>query len=221
LEIFYKEMKKIIGISGLAGDGKDSVCNILRKFFLENTNYQFKKIALADALKEECRSACFDMFGVDSVSCSRQDKEKIRDFLVFYGKIMRNKTKGTHWTSLVEKEITASRSKNIVFCIPDIRYAEFPNDEVFWLKSHKDSSLIHVKKYFSNVIELEGQYKVIKSYSSPVNKEEEKNCPKLERLASHQIEWQDFSPTLPEDEPNCIESVYTVARDIFDSWKEK
>lgn len=212
-------MKIVIGISGLAGDGKDSVCKILEDFCLKKTKYEFKRIALADKLKEKCQSACVEMFGIDPVSCSREDKNKIRDFLVFYGKIMRNETSGTYWTNIVQKEINSHKSKNIIFCIPDIRYAYFEKDEVFWLKSFKNSRLIHVKKHFSQIIEKNNRLELIKSYSDAVNKDEAENCPKLENLASHIIDWQNFHPYMPEENDHCIRAVHSVARDIFDSLK--
>jgi hypothetical protein len=161
------------------------------------------------------------MFGVDPVNCSREDKNKIRDFLVFYGKIMRNETQGTYWTSLVEKEINSHKSNNIVFCIPDIRYAQFKKDEVFWLKSFKNSKLVHVKKFDFHTVEIEGKIQFLKNFSIPVNNDEAENCPKLEKLASHIIEWQNFYPCPPEEREECLNAVNFVARDIIDSFKEK
>jgi len=57
-------MNKLIGISGLAGDGKDSLCNMFRQLF-EERGYEFERIALADSIKEECKDALLSLYGID------------------------------------------------------------------------------------------------------------------------------------------------------------
>ena len=93
-------MNKLIGISGLAGDRKDTVCNILNAFFTSK-GYAFERLSLADKLKEECSKAIIEMFGIDPRNCSREEKDIIRDYLVFYAKVKRIESKGKHWTSIV------------------------------------------------------------------------------------------------------------------------
>lgn len=214
-------MKAIIGIAGLAGDGKDSVCKILESYFNSRTKNLFCRVSLADALKKDCLSACSELYGINPVRCSREQKEKIRDLLVFYGKIMRNKTSGKHWTQQAEKTIKqiTQREKEGIFCIPDIRYAEFEHDEVQWLKSFKNSYLIYIKKYTMEPNPFCGfdTNNQIKKYSVPVNDQEAHHAPLVEKLADYVIEWQDCSPRKPEQDDNCVKAVYYVAKKIFDS----
>ena len=218
-------MNYIIGISGLAGDGKDSVCRILNNWVAKNrSKFNFHRIALADALKEECRDAILDIYGIDVLDCGREDKEKIRDLLVFHGKMKRLETKGTYWTTQASfrmlKKIRG-RTDDSVFCIPDIRYSHFENDEIDWIKSGArlansgpySSCLIHVKKFTISHSLVDGS--VIKTYSSPVNEEEKKNNPKVEQEADFIIEWQDKSPVKPEDDEDCVNSVNYLAERIF------
>lgn len=215
-------MKAIIGIAGLAGDGKDSVCKILENYFSHRTKSLFCRVSLADALKKDCLSACSELYGINPVRCSREQKEKIRDLLVFYGKVMRNKTSGKHWTQQAEKTIKqiTHREKNSIFCVPDIRYAQFENDEVQWLKSFKNSHLIYIKKYTTHpnpFSELDIN-KQIKKYSTPVNSQEAFHSPLVEKLADYVIEWHDCSPDKPEQDDNCVKAVNYVAKKIFDSF---
>lgn len=221
-------MKCVIGISGLAGDGKDSAASILRSYL--KSNYFWMncfKTSLADELKKECKPACLDLYGIDPISCSREDKEKIRDMIVFYGKVKRLETEGQYWTSKLEEKIIYISNQNKenfnVFFVPDIRYATFKNDEVAWLKSQENSVLIHVKKYKRSFCQKTNKF--IKTYSVPVNKEEAKNCPATERLADFIIEWEDKSPTNPENDSDCASAVNYVAKRIFDplveSWCPK
>jgi hypothetical protein len=204
---------KIIAISGLAGDGKDSLCNMLRVLF-EGSGYAFERMALADELKEECREALMAMYNINPVSCSRAEKATIRDFLVFYAKVKREETKGTHWTAKLSKRISAlpKVESDRIICIPDIRHAQYVYDEVAWIKKNK-GILIHVKKY-----SLEESLIYKKLYSTPVNDEEAKHTPKLEELADYVIEWQDTSPVAPENSHFSRASVVELFILIKDSF---
>jgi len=217
-------MKAIIGIAGLAGDGKDSVCKILEEYFSARKKILFYRVSLGDALKKDCLSACSELYGINPIFCSREQKEKIRDFLVFYGKVMRNKTSGKHWTQESEKKIKQidQRDPDGIFCIPDIRYAEYKHDEVQWLKSFKNSFLIYIKKYSIEVnpfspMNLNHQ---ITKYSIPVNAQEAFHGPLVEKQADYIIEWQDCYPQRPEQNDNCVKAVHYVAKKIFGSINE-
>lgn len=208
-------MNKLIGISGLAGDGKDSLCNMLRALF-EGIGYEFERIALADSIKEECKESLLSLYGIDPIICSREDKAKIRDFLVFHGKVKRIETNGTHWTKKVSEAISKlPKTKNDrIICIPDIRHAEYQNDEVYWLKKN-GGILIHVKKYN---IESASPFK--KTFSIPVNNQEATHTPKVEALADYVLEWQDTSPKPPEESHFSKQSVYELFSLIYGSLNE-
>lgn len=202
-------MNKIIGISGLAGDGKDSVCNILEKFFKKYSTHSFQRMALADELKLDSRDALIDMFGIDPLDCSRVDKEKIRPFLVFYGKLLRIKSRGQHWTNIINKKLSAFYSEKNIFCIPDVRYAEYPEDEAQWVKSHS-GIIIHVKRY-----SIEQGLPPRKVYTTPVNREERENDPRIQELADYSMEWQDSKWSNPQQDPNCVAAVEVIAKKIL------
>lgn len=212
-------MKKIIGISGLAGDGKDSVCRILQKFFKENSDFVVERLALADNLKMDCQQACLELFNIDPIECSRENKNKIRDFLVFYGKVMRSKTKGSYWTNLIDEKIENTNKENLIFCVPDIRYAQYENDEVQWLKTYEKSFHIHVKKHSIKYDSNSGR--LVKIFSDPINSEESLNDPIVESYADYVLEWIDSSPVLPEKDDWCLKSVHYIAQDILDTLKRQ
>lgn len=208
-------MNKLIGISGLAGDGKDSLCNMLRDLF-EEMGYEFERIALADSIKEECKEALLSLYGIDPIICSREDKSKIRDFLVFHGKVKRIETRGAHWTNKISKTISelAKTKNDRIICVPDIRHAEYENDEVYWLKKN-GGILIHVKKYS---IESASPFK--KTFSIPVNNQEATHTPKVEALADYVLEWQDTSPKPPEESHFSKQSVYELFSLIYGALSE-
>ena len=206
-------MNKIIGISGLAGDGKDSLCNMLRDLF-ESEGFAFERMALAEEIKEECREALMSMYNINPLTCSREDKATIRDFLVFYAKVKREESNGTHWVKKLDKKIKALPKSELdrIICIPDVRHAQYEKDEAQWIKKKK-GILIHVKKY-----RIEEGVAFNKFYSIPVNSEEAHHTPKLEELADFVIEWQDTSPVAPENSHFSRESVvelFILIRDSF------
>ena len=206
-------MNKIIGISGLAGDGKDSLCNMLRDLF-ESEGFAFERMALAEEIKEECREALMSMYNINPLTCSREDKATIRDFLVFYAKVKREESSGTHWVKKLDKKIKALPKSELdrIICIPDVRHAQYEKDEAQWIKKKK-GILIHVKKY-----RIEEGVAFNKFYSIPVNSEEAHHTPKLEELADFVIEWQDTSPVAPENSHFSRESVvelFILIRDSF------
>jgi len=181
-------MNKIIGISGVAGSGKDTFYSLLSEV-IPCTRY-----SLADELKREVNQWCKMNYGIDSVTCTRDEKELIREFLVFHGTTKRNATNGRHWIEKLNDRILNDRSNNFKI-ITDIRYDDYENDEVSWLKNELNGILIHISMYteFTQVkVGLE-QTKVtqnaIRKYKSPINSEESRNDPKLKIKSDFQIEW--------------------------------
>lgn len=206
-------MKKIIGISGLAGDGKDTVCNILGAFFTAK-GLSFERVSLADSLKEECSKAMKAMFGIDPLDCSREEKEIIRSYLVFYAKVKRIQSNGKHWTSIADKIIKADKVhyiSNKIYCVPDIRHAFYAEDEAQWVKKN-GGILIHVKKF-----KIKSTFPYNIEYSIPVNQDEAFNTPIVEKYADHILELNDCSPQSPCNDSNYVNAVHEVGKRILDS----
>ena len=63
----------MIGISGIAGSGKDLFCKFLLK------EIKGSRIALADPLKEETRGFILQKYGIDILNCGLEEKNKVRD----------------------------------------------------------------------------------------------------------------------------------------------
>ena len=168
----------MIGISGIAGAGKDLFCKLLLK------EIQGTRIALADPLKEETRGFILQKYAIDILNCTLEEKNKVRDLLVFYGGIKRYETKGQYWTDKAQKKADACKGVPIV---TDIRYAEYENDEVNWVKGKNKGVLIHLRKYCE--IETMDNSQVKRIYFDPPNEDERRNDPKLIEKADYSIEW--------------------------------
>lgn len=163
--------KTIIGLTGLAGSGKDTF------FYLLKQKLPFQRFSLADALKEELKNVILSKYGIDILTCDRNDKNKVRDEMVAFAKQKRMETNGTHWYSILHNKIASCSSKYI--CITDIRHNYFPQDELFWLKSILKGRLIDISRYnpYSGQVLL------------PPNSEEAYHYPLVKKYADYYVFW--------------------------------
>jgi len=174
---------KIIGLSGVAGAGKDLFYELL------STQTSCKKFSLADELKREITPYIKENFDIDPTSCSREEKNLIRPALVSHGTIKRKQTKGRYWIEkmqpllkdfIFKSTLTNETPEYIV--ITDIRYHEYRNDEVTWLKNEMKGDLVHI----SNFTMTHGKRKFL----APANQEESRENPKLLAQADYLVEWE-------------------------------
>jgi hypothetical protein len=171
-------MNKIIGISGVAGAGKDTFFDLLSE------RIPCEKYSLADELKKEVNQWCRMHYHVDSVNCDRDQKEIIRPFLVAHGTTKRKLSKGRHWIEkLHNKLIKGDKSKFKI--VTDIRYDDYDNDEVSWLRNELGGVLVHVSQYT-----IENTHGPVRCFREPVNSEEARNDPKIKEKSDYEIEWE-------------------------------
>ena len=135
--------KVIIGLSAYAQTGKDTVCNCLKSYFL-NQNIPFYRVALADALKDELDDFCIKHYGISSFENNKVKKDMVRSFLIFHGNLKRNLSNGRYWCEKVEKKINSG--PNGVYCVTDIRYNDLGRDEVKWLQDEQGGSLVYLER---------------------------------------------------------------------------
>ena len=179
----------VIGITGFARTGKDTLCGAL----LERANEASRRVALADELKREMAPIIKNYFNIDAFTDDDKEKSLIRPLMVAWGGIRREETQGTHWTGLVTEKV-----KDIVACggwaiITDIRYAnpKFKNDEVNWLKDN-GVKLIHLKKYNLTAYPPTSQgggLAIWRCYTKAPNEQEKTNDKILIGKADFKIEW--------------------------------
>jgi len=164
----------ILGISGVATSGKDTLFDLLQKNI---KSFSLKRFALADSLKSELDDFFIKNFSISAFTKNKVEKSMIRDFLVAYGKVKRIQSDGTYWTSIVSNQLKII-SPNEIPVVTDIRYNEYKEDELFWLKNKNKGKLIHVAR-----VNQDG------SFVSPANKDEEKNDPSLNQNADYKLVW--------------------------------
>lgn len=174
----------VIGISGVARAGKDTLCNFLVEKFKEK-NLVAKRYALADLLKEKMSFLIKGEFGINIFNCSDEEKLLIRPLMVAFGSAKRKQSSGKFWTDSLLQKIAKDSGSVHVAIITDIRYAEYPEDELVWLKQKLNGVLIHVEKF----VEVGGE----KIPVLPPNEDEMRNDPVIRQQAHFNLQWEDKS----------------------------
>lgn len=178
----------IIGISGAARSGKDTLCRALIRFF-KNKGIKATRMSIAgDTVKKDLKNLIKNKANINSFTEDSYEKTLIRPLLVEYGKLMRNKTKGRYF---IDK---FNFNNKIVTIIPDIRYAEFKNDELFWLKKEKEGFLIFINH----------------EYVSDANETERLNNKIIKKQANFKLKWS----TLNEKNPIDLNKINNIAEKI-------
>ena len=180
----------VIGLSGVAGAGKDLFYELLSQ------QINVKRYSLADNLKRDVADFTLNKYKIHALNCSREEKETIRPFLVFHGSVMRQQTNGRYWTEMLQKQIEEenpdSRYQISHICITDIRYDDYKNDEVSWLKNEMKGKLIHISQYRIEEYQSKKEWpkkRLGRVFTKPANEEEKRNDPKLKETADFCIEW--------------------------------
>jgi hypothetical protein len=156
----------LVGITGKAGSGKDTIGDYLVK------QYGFKKIALADPIKRLVK----DVFALDDYTVyDRIAREKplkrwkgwtVRKLLQFIGtELFRNNIDDAVWVKSLWYKVQDDKENN--YTINDIR---FPNEQQFLKKNAKKNFIclkvtrpkcagkVGLKKHASEAYDLEGDF---------------------------------------------------------------
>jgi hypothetical protein len=134
-----------IGLSGHARAGKDSLCEALIKAFKQKHNIEAKRFSIAgDCIRKDLQPLILSKTGLCVHTHNDKEKKMLRPLFVEYGRLMRNTTKGRYF---IEK-LNANKGfmKNNISIITDIRYIEYPKDEVWWLKDEVKGTLFYIER---------------------------------------------------------------------------
>lgn len=170
---------KVIGISGLARSGKDTIYEMCRDA-LVSLDKSSERLAFADELKRESDDFLMKNIGISAFTEVSAEKEIIRPFLVTYGTHLRRKLNERCWIEKVEEQIE-NKKEDYIF-ITDVRY----DNEISWVHSLKGLS-IHVERVGNKA----------------PNEEEKLNDPILKNKSQVNIKWKD----LEAEDPSVVNSI--------------
>lgn len=130
----------IIGIAGAARSGKDTLCRAIIRELAKDMRIGVRKSIAGDTVKSDVHLLIENKFNMNSFTEINEEKEFMRPLLVEYGKMQRAKTEGRYF---IEQFIP---EKDVINILPDIRYVEYPKDEVYWLKNEVNGFLIFLER---------------------------------------------------------------------------
>lgn len=174
---------KIIAIAGNATCGKDTLFRALKHeleaevpWYLNDGHV--KRIAFADALKEEVDDFLKKTIGISAWTSNPDEKKLIRKFLIFWGTEFRREQDDMHWVNISAKKMS---DPNAIYIITDLRY----ENEYHWIKK-QEGTVIYLDRYINDGGTL----------VSPANHYEAENNKFLKAHADLQLAW----PTYHEDD---------------------
>ena len=195
------ENKKIvIGISGYARSGKDTLANILKSFFTEK-KIKAKIFSFAFALKNDIDSFCLSKIGISAFTEDTDLKSKIRPMLISYGQVQRGASSGTYWLKKLKPEIDQFfENGGDVAVVSDLRFKEFEFDETDFIKSYKNNAIVTISRIMEN-----GMLNVA------AHESELENLPRISKIADFELTWSTNSNKneLHSQSKNCLDFLYS------------
>jgi hypothetical protein len=139
--IFYPP----IGLAGHARAGKDSLGKALIEVFKTEYHIPAKRFSIAgDYIRKDLNDLIQSKTNISLYTQDDNEKTLLRPIMVEYGRLMRNTTEGRYFIEHLQgnKEF---RNNNISI-ITDMRYTEYPKDEIFWLKNEMKGLLVYIER---------------------------------------------------------------------------
>lgn len=184
---------KIIGISGNARSGKDTLGRNMVSI-LSDSGIKAKTFSFAHELKKSVDGFLIEQLGISAFTEDSDEKKIIRPFLVNWGTEIMRKKDSEHWIKSIEKKL----SDNCVNIITDVRF----ENELDWVKE-KDGLSVFLSR--------EG--------ISPANSYEEEN----NKLLSENVDLKFFIGNFEDEKLIMLTSNEILDRlinnDIFELWK--
>lgn len=124
---------KIIGISGNARSGKDTMGINFQKI-LSDLGIKSKRYSFAYELKKSVNEFLIEQLGISAFTENEDEKKIIRPFLVFWGTDVMRSINNNVWVERLESSI----KDNHVNIITDLRFT----NELDWIKKNKGFTLM-------------------------------------------------------------------------------
>lgn len=187
-----------IGIAGVSRSGKDSLALEIENIIQSYQGGQIYRTSLAQPLKEDCKDFIKQYLHLDVFTDKTEEKSTFREFLVWYGKVKRQQTEGKHWTDLLDERV--HKFQPDICIVPDVRYQQYEQDEVSWLKSKPNNILIHLQR-----VAMNGEV------VQPANMDESINDSIIQSSADYKIVWPTFCD---ENKEECMRE---MAQQVFNA----
>ena len=198
--VSLENKKIVIGISGYARSGKDTLASILKSSFTEN-KIKAKIFSFAFALKNDIDSFCLSKIGISAFTEDTDQKSKIRPMLISYGQVQRGTSSGTYWLKKLKPEIDQFfENGGDVAVVSDLRFKEFEFDETDFIKSYKNNAIVTISRIMEN-----GMLNVA------AHESELENLPRISKIADFELTWNtnNNKNELTSQSKNCLDFLYS------------
>ena len=162
----------MIGISGLARSGKDTLAEHLSDLISKDIGSKVKIFSFAEEIKSQADDFLKKYYNISAFSEDTKEKEYIRPLLVAHGECMKSFYGKNIWAETVLKKIKSRKSK-VFPIISDVRF----DFEAEYIKN-KGGIILHISK----------------QGNLPPNEIEKKNDPLCKECADLQHTWESYAP---------------------------
>ena len=187
----------MIGISGLARSGKDTLAKNLADIIKLNLGLEVKILSFADRIKDQMKDVISKNYNIDPYTENTKEKEIIRDILVSHGETMKKIYGPTIWADLIIEDIKKSKNKFFPI-ISDVRF-NFEAEKV----KENDGLVIHISKMGNK----------------PPNEIEAKNDPLVQKVADICHCWPEYEPDNMEECKDHAYILWQMFNQFSEQWK--
>ena len=187
----------MIGISGLARSGKDTLAKNLADIIKLNLGLEVKILSFADRFKDQMKDVISKNYNIDPYTENTKEKEIIRDILVSHGETMKKIYGPTIWADLIIEDIKKSKNKFFPI-ISDVRF-DFEAEKV----KENDGLVIHISKMGNK----------------PPNEIEAKNDPLVQKVADICHCWPEYEPDNMEECKDHAYILWQMFNQFSEQWK--
>lgn len=172
----------LIALSGYAGSGKDLFCSILIEELKKN-KISSARIAFADHLKFILRDRIKDLYNIDIITATREQKEVVRHYLIECAEEIRKSSRGGFFPSHLDQVLSKeSRSPKDFYIITDLRFDEYgESDELQWVKN-KRGIVVNIEKFQDNNGDI--------IFCEAPNSKEKYNFPRIKSKSDYSVIWK-------------------------------
>ena len=185
----------MIGISGLARSGKDTLANKLANIIKSELGVEVKILSFADKIKWQIKDIANNHYGISPYTENTAEKQIIRDLLVCHGETMKKIHGKTIWADLVIDNLKNYKEKFFPI-ISDVRF-DFEAKRV----KEEGGAVVHISKIGNK----------------PPNDIEAKNDPLVRAVSDLAHNWPEYEPN---DMEQCNDHAQILWQMLIESNKQ-
>ena len=191
----------MIGITGLARSGKDTLAINLKAIIEEDLKCEVKFYSFASAIKGQLEDFLKKYYDISPFTEDTEKKIITRPIMVAHGEQMKKHFGENVWLKEVVKQIEQDKTSGNVFfpIITDVRF-RFEAEKI----KEKGGSIIHISRIGN----------------SPPNEIEAKNDPLVKKIANHSHTWPSYDPDNMDECASHAEILWQMLKQSNNIWKK-